>query len=107
MAKFLVKTPVPDFSGALGGVMFADGQAVVDEDTHPAELDYCRSRYVVEDYVAADADGNGAQDVMPKKSSSKADWVAFAIEHGVAAEEAESLTRDQLVELFIKKEDGQ
>lgn len=36
----------------------------------------------------------------PKASVSKKDWVAFAIEKGVDAAEAESLTRDQLVERF-------
>jgi hypothetical protein len=36
----------------------------------------------------------------PKASGSKKDWVAFAIEQGVDAAEAEALTRDQLVEHF-------
>lgn len=102
MAKFLVKTPVADFSGALGGVMFADGRAVVDDQTHPAELAYCQARYVVEPYVETedDTEPQEAAEQMPRKSASKADWLAYAIAQGVDADEAEALNRDQLVELF-------
>jgi hypothetical protein len=109
MAKFLVKTPVADFSGALGGVMFSGGQAVVDEDTHPAELAYCRARYVVEPYTeTATADDTAQSDVdsMPRKSASKADWVAYATAHGIADDEADTLTRDQLAELFHNPQGG-
>lgn len=107
MAKFLVKTPVADFSGALGGVMFSDGQAVIDEDTHPSELAYCRAKYVVEPYVAEEPEQEQIEDPMPRKSASKADWLAYAVEHGVDPAEAEALTRDQLVELFASKENPQ
>lgn len=107
MAKFLVTTPVADFSGALGGVMFANGRAVVDEDTHPNELAYCRAKYTVEEYVADEPADEEIEDPMPRKSASKADWLAYAVEHGVDQAEAEALTRDQLVELFASKENDQ
>lgn len=107
MAKFLVTTPVADFSGALGGVMFSNGRAVVDEDTHPSELAYCQARYVVEPYVEEEPAAEEVEDPMPRKSASKADWVAYAVEHGVDPAEAEALNRDQLVELFASKETPQ
>ena len=34
----------------------------------------------------------------PSKSSSKADWVSFAVASGVDASEAEGMTRDELIE---------
>jgi hypothetical protein len=109
MAKFLVKTPVPGYSGTLGGVQFHDGRTVIDEDLHPAELAYCRGKYVVEPFdgtepAAAEAqDARGDASAMPRKSASKGDWVAYATAHGMTAEEAEAFSRDQLAELFKPK----
>jgi hypothetical protein len=49
MALVKVSTPVPDYSGSVGGVHFADGQALVDDETFEAELGYFRrSGYTVE-----------------------------------------------------------
>lgn len=103
MAKFLVTTPNPAFSGLLGAVMFNEGRAVVDEDTHPAEMAYCHARYTVEPYVAEAPAEEEAVDPMPRKSASKADWKAYAIANGMDEAEAEALNRDQLVELFVKE----
>jgi hypothetical protein len=106
MAKFLVKTPVLDYAGSLGGVVFSNGQAIVDGETHPAELAYCQDRYVVEPYVAEEpTDAEEPEDAMPRKSASKADWAAYAVAQGMTAEEADSLNRDQLVAHFTKEND--
>ncbi len=114
MAKFQVKTPVPDYSGTLGGIQFHNGTAIVDEDTHPAELAYCQAKYVVEPYdgsepaaAEAEAAAGEAASAMPRKSASKADWVAYATANGMTAEEAEAFSRDQLAELFKKTEENQ
>lgn len=112
MAKFLVKTPVPDYSGTLGDISFHNGRAVVDEDTHPAELAYCRARYTVEPYTGDAIDEEDEQklgpvDQMPRKSASKADWAAYAIAHGMSPEEAESLNRDQLAERFTTPKENE
>lgn len=42
MTKYKVTTPAPNHLGFVGGVAFANGQAVVDSDTHPAEMRYFR-----------------------------------------------------------------
>lgn len=44
MTKYRVTTPQPGHSGAVGAVHFADGVAVVDDETHAAELAYFRAQ---------------------------------------------------------------
>lgn len=44
MAKFNVTTPAPGHTGAVGKVHFVDGAAVIDDETNPAELAYCRAQ---------------------------------------------------------------
>ena len=41
---------------------------------------------------------------QPRKSGSAADWRAYAIANGMSPEEAETFTRDQLVERFTSEE---
>lgn len=96
MALMKIRTPVLGFTGESVGVSFRDGVGYTD---NPAALAYFRSQgYGVEspDSEPAPAGDNPA----PRKSASKADWAAYATAHGMSAEEAESLSRDQLVERF-------
>jgi hypothetical protein len=45
--------------------------------------------------------GNGGEVKRPAKSANKAEWVSFAVNQGgLALEDAEALTRDELVERF-------
>ena len=98
MALTKVTTPVLGFTGESVGVSFRDGVGHTD---NPAALAYFRSQgYGVEE-AGAPADADPA----PRKSASKADWAAYAVAHGMTAEEAETLTRDQLVERFTTKEE--
>jgi len=67
MAAYLVRTPVPDYTGAVGSVQFQDGRAtveghltfadglpVLDEDTSPAEFRHMvMSGYIIEPVAAA------------------------------------------------------
>jgi len=50
----------------------------------------------VDETVAA-----AAEDGPPTKSASKADWKAYAISQGMDDAEAESMTRDDLAELYL------
>lgn len=109
MAQFLVTTPVAGWSGDVGGVHFADGVALIDDETDAPALAYCRSAgYVVEasgpDEEPVDAsEPDGAQ---PRKSASTEAWRTWAVEHGgMAADEAATLSRDQLVERFTTTEE--
>lgn len=111
MARVEITTPVPGHTGALGGITFVNGRAVVNADAFPAEVAYCRARdYTVveldapaDDLPAADVDGDGAVDDLPKRSASTEVWRTFAVEHGMPAEQADALTRDQLVEHYTKE----
>lgn len=49
MARYHVRTPVPGVNDQIGGVVFTDGVALVDEETDAAVLAYCRGAgYTVE-----------------------------------------------------------
>ncbi|MES2211208.1 MAG: hypothetical protein V4515_13670 [Chloroflexota bacterium] len=111
MALVKVTTPVPDYSGSVGGVHFADGQALVDDEAHEAELGYFRrSGYTVEDAATAahlvdDEPKESAP--MPAKNGSTEAWRGWAVEHGgMSVDEADALTRDQLVERFADSEEN-
>jgi hypothetical protein len=116
MGRYVVTTPVAGHTGPLGAVHFVDGRAVIDEDTHPAELAYCRAReYAVEPLSDAPAAGAGEERVdepgapaeMPKKSASTEAWRAYAVDHGgMTADEAAEMSRDQLVERFTTATEG-
>lgn len=113
--RIKIETPVTDHTGLVGHVAITDGVGIADSDTNAAELAYChRSGYTLtvaetgEPYdptaaVAAPADP--AEQPMPRRSGSAEAWRAYAIAHGVAPEEAETLSRDQLVERFTSTEE--
>lgn len=61
---------------------------------------------MLEKVSAASQSSDSGDDKDPTRSSSKADWVAYATddargESKLSKEEAESLTRDQLVEKYL------
>lgn len=51
--KYKVTAPEAAYDGNVGNVQFTDGSAVIDEDTHPNELAYCRTA----GYRVEEADG--------------------------------------------------
>lgn len=112
MATFRVTTPVPGHTGDVGGVHFADGVALIDDETGASALAYCRSAgYGVEPAEPAEpAGGDVAEEddaaAQPKKSASTEAWRAWAVKHGgMEADEAETYSRDQLVERFTSIEE--
>lgn len=111
MAQYLVTTPVPGFTGDVGAVHFADGVALIDDETDAAALAYCRAAgYTVEAPAdpepEPDPEPEGAE--VPKKSASTETWRTWAVEHGgMEADEAATLSRDQLVERFTSTEETQ
>jgi hypothetical protein len=123
--KFDVRTPVADFTGVVGSVGFAMGRAIVDSDTHPAELAYFRTAgYHVSEIAPSpvwalsevrESLGLSPEQVMdmraadetaktetpkPRRNGSAEAWRAYAIAQGVSPDEANTLTRDQLAERF-------
>lgn len=106
--RFRITTPVRGFRGEVAGVAFIDSKAEVDEDVHARALAYFRRKgYHVEaigelanaartELAAADEQAGE----KPRKSASKAAWVAYAVSQGIPEGDTDNLTRDQLVELF-------
>lgn len=106
---YRVTTPVEDYAGRVGEVVFADGVALV-PDTRTAELAYFQARgYGVEE--VADEDSAAAESdvpVMPKKSASTEAWRTWAADPnggGITSDEAAELSRDELVEMFASTEE--
>jgi hypothetical protein len=107
MATYKVTTPVGGWSGDVGGVHFADGVALIDDETGAPALAYCRSAgYVVEASGPDEEPVEEPAGAQPKKSASTEAWRTWAVEHGgMAADEAATLSRDQLVERFTTTEE--
>lgn len=113
MALVRVTTPVPDYSGSVGGVVFANGEALVDDEVYGAELGYfARSGYIVhenvEEVAADEAGGDDPEpDPTPARNASTETWRAWAAEHGgMSAEDAGALSRDELVARFADSEEN-
>ncbi len=113
MAQVRIRTLVPGYSGSLGALQFVDGEAVADEATHAAEIAYCRDRGYLfpgnapEREQPQDGEAEGDDTPMPRRSASRAAWEAYALAHGMTADEAKDLSRDQLVERFTSNEEGE
>lgn len=110
MGEVVIRTPVPDYTGSVGAVVFTQGRAVADTEAHAAEIAYCQARgYFVgeaSEVEAVEAVGDNA--ALPRKSASAADWREYAVANGMSADEAATMSRDQLVERFtISKGDEQ
>lgn len=107
MATHIVRTPEPGVNDTVGAVSFVGGVAEVDEDKHAAELRYFRAAgYGVEELTpadTADVDGDGGAEPLPRRNASVETWRAFAAAHGMAAEEASSMSRDELVAHYTKE----
>ena len=123
MSRVRITTPVPDHTGVVGNVYIRDGVAVADTEEHAAEIAYCRRNgYTVEhledepavegsaleEAEAESADGPDVTEeagAPPRRNGPTEAWRAYAIAHGVPADEANALTRDQLVERFTSTEE--
>lgn len=103
---FTVRTPEKGFSGEVAGVMFTGG--VAKDVVKGSALAYFRSQgYIVEDSDAPEAttaeaapEAPEGDSKLPKRSASAADWREYATANGMTAEEASTLSRDQLAERF-------
>jgi hypothetical protein len=106
MATHRITTPEPGHDGPVGHVVFVNGVAELDEAAHAGELAYFRGAgYGVEELAEErDVDGDGVVDKLPRKNASEASWREFAVAHGVSREDADVMTRDELVAHFSKEE---
>lgn len=123
-----ITTPVTDHNGAVGNVTITQGVGFADTEAHVAEIAYCRANgYTVEnvevvelrqtrvdlgftadDIADMEAEDQAPEVPMPRRNGSVEAWRAYAIDaRGMSPEEANALSRDQLVERFTSTEEDQ
>lgn len=115
MTRVRITTPVEDHNGAVGNVFITQGVAFADTEVHAAEIAYCRANgYTITELEASPPavepdddldDDEPAADKTPRRNGAVQAWRDYAVAHGMTADEAESLTRDQLVERFTSNEE--
>jgi hypothetical protein len=108
--RYAVTTPVAGHTGSVGAVHFVDGRAELDDDTHAAEVAYCRGAgYHLEPLDDEPAEPVDEPDpaAPPKKSASTEAWRTWATEHGdMPADVANTKSRDELVAHFTEENDS-
>jgi hypothetical protein len=112
MAKLIVLTPVPGVNDDVGRVHFSNGVAEIDDTVHAAELNYMRNAgYIIrepdetaEEPAVDDPQPAAEAGDKPKKTAPVAEWRAYAVTQGLSVEEADALTKNQLVERFASDE---
>jgi len=111
--RLKITAPEKHYRGDVSTLMFRDGVAYGDSDADAAAVAYCRRRgYTVEDAdpPAAEAEETDSVEggmVRPRSSDPKADWVTYAANHPdenrrLSEEDADSMTKAELVELYSK-----
>ncbi len=103
MGLYRVSTPVPDFSGEVGGCVFVDG--VYEGDVADGPLSYFTTAgYGLED-LTVDPDGPGG---LPPKAATRGEWEQVARDLGITEEEIGAASnKDQLIELVVRVHDQQ
>jgi hypothetical protein len=115
VTKHRVETPEPGHSGLVGGIYFQDGVAVVDDTTHANALGYMRGagyrvHEVAHEVAAPEVEPepsalDGSDTAKPKKAAPVGEWRAYATTQGMSVEDADALTKNQLVERFADSEE--
>lgn len=113
MATYKIQAPNRAYSGTVGDVTFAKGDALVDDEKNPAELAYFRNAgYVVEEVVAAEPEPEVSDDdndpaTPPPGNASEDAWRDHVLTlPGVTEDQVKDLKRDQLKELAAKIQEG-
>ncbi len=57
--------------------------------------------------IVRDVNGDGVEEVLPRKSASTDTWRLFAVEHGMHEDGAHAMTRDELVAHFTEDDNKQ
>lgn len=114
MARYRITARRP-VTEKIVGVAFADGEAELNSDTQAAALAYFqRHGYGVEQLddagpVAAAAGAPAGPEQppgppeQPKKSASADVWRAYAVAQGMPSDQAEQMTRDELVATYTQE----
>lgn len=97
---------IDDFDEAL--------EAAKDNDEDPAaaddleDLETQAGNQEEDPLVLRDVDGDGVDEVLPRRSASTDTWRQFAVDHGgMHEDDAKAMTRDELVAHFTEGDDKQ
>lgn len=94
---------IDDFDDALDAAKAnEDDPAGVDE---LEKLDGQAGNQEDDPLVVRDVDGDGVEEVLPRKSASTETWRLFAVDHGMHEDDAKAMTRDELVAHFTEDDD--
>jgi len=98
--KFTVTAPVATFNGDVAALVFRDGKATADSRSDARALAYCRRHgYGVEPVEGSQT----IDDDRPKTTDVKADWVAYAVKQGATEDDADAMTKADLVAKYGTK----
>ncbi|HYF71335.1 MAG TPA: hypothetical protein VD864_00865 [Nocardioides sp.] len=129
MTKYTITAPEPTYKGEFAGLVFQAGKARAETPADLAAVTYCRRRgYTVvavdsegeplpddeqpgegtpdpdastDDAPSGEDSGEDAAQVKrPADSASKPDWVAYAVTRGATEDDANSATKNELIELY-------
>jgi len=81
---------------------FYEGALLPDDVELEARFESCLRKGLIAE-VEEEAGLEPPVDEAPAKSANKPEWVAFAVSKGASEEEAEGLTKDELIELYGEK----
>jgi hypothetical protein len=99
--RFTVTAPVASFNGDVADLVFRDGKATADSVTDARALAYCRRHGYRVEPVEGSPDVD--RDTRPKTTDNKPDWVAYALTQGAVEDEAEAMTKAELVAKYGTK----
>lgn len=110
MTTYKIQAPNRAYTGTVGDVAFAKGDALVDDEKNPAELAYFRGAgYVVDEVVPAEpevGDDDNDPATPPPGNASEDAWRAHCLAIGATEEQVKDLKRDQLKELAATIQEG-
>jgi hypothetical protein len=90
---------IDDFDEALEAAPQEDQPAIEDLDVQGGT-----NNPDAEAPVVKDVDGDGTDEVLPRRNASAEEWRTFAENHGLTKDEAAGMSRDELVEHFTKED---
>jgi hypothetical protein len=96
---------IDDFDEALEAAKANDEDPAAADDLD--ELNAQSGKQDEDPLIVRDVDGDGVDEVLPRKSASTDTWRAFAVDHGMHEDDAKAMTRDELVAHFTEDDDKQ
>lgn len=94
---------IDDFDEALDAAKANEDDPAGADDLE--ELDAQAGNQDDDPLIVRDVDGDGVDEVLPRRSASTETWRLFAVDHGMHEDDAKAMTRDELVAHFTEDDD--